>query len=106
MAVDDIRLTTEGDEEHVAAVLPAVAESAVRIIEGRLNMQVSRDDGAIEGQTVAQVSSQRLGKWFGPRLKRLGVKAAAKVKNLGVQFAVGSKRLLRNQVAKGRFEEG
>ena len=103
MMVDDVRLTVEGQEDCVADTLPLVAEDVVSILEGCLNMQVSRDSGAEVGKIVAQASSPRLGKWIRPRLKRLWVNIAAKVKNLGVQFAVGSKRLLGSQVAHSRL---
>ena len=106
MIVDDIRLTAEGTDEIVAAGLLGIVEDAVRILEGQLCMQVSRDDGAVKGKAVVQVSSKLLGKRVGPRLTRFGVNVAGKVKNLGVQFVAGAKRLRRNQVAGSRYVGG
>ena len=69
-------------------------------------MCVSRDVGQVQGKTVVQASSHGLGTNMKPRLTRLGIRVVSKVKNLGVQFAVGGKRGFTNQVAAQRFRAG
>ena len=105
MIVDDIRLLVEGSEECVAKVLPAVAEQAVRVLEGRLCMKVSRDQGDVKGKTVAQTSSKRLSARLHASMHRLGVKLEGKVKNLGVQFTAGANRATSNLVAVARYKK-
>ena len=106
MVVDDIRLAVEGEEGEVAAYLPAIADDAVQVLEGQLNMQVSRDGLGVVGKTVAQASSKRLGVRIGSRLRILGVRVKEKVKNLGVQFAARSVRGRVNNEAVKRYKLG
>ena len=105
MMVDDIKLTVEGREARVAETLPIVADDAVSTLEGCLKMQVSRNVDGEVGKTVVQTSSTNVGRSMRLRLRRLGVNIVRKVKNLGVQFATGSRRL-SNQVSQGRFTAG
>ena len=60
----------------------------------------------MEGKTVAQASSVRLGAGMQMQLNRLGIRVVKKVKNLGVQFVAGGKRSFINQRARDRYKEG
>ena len=101
--VDDIRFAVEGEEEVVARYLPKLAERAVCTLEEDLCMCVSRDSGQVQGKTVAQASSSKLGARIKPRLARLGIRVVSKVKNLGVHFVAGGKRGYANPVSAQRF---
>ena len=104
--VDDIRFVVEGEEEVVAEKLPKLAKRAVLALEEHLHMSVSRDSGHVQGKTVVQASSNKLGAHIRPRVARLGIRVVSKVKNLGVHFVAGGKRGYSNPVAAQRFKAG
>ena len=81
-------------------------EFMIDSLEGKMGMKVSRDSDMKKGKTVAVASSLAVGRAIASRMKRKGIGAQQKVKNLGVDFAAGgTKKKGANDNTMIRYKE-
>ncbi len=104
---DDIRIGVIGEEAEVVEGIKKATTRCLALLEEGLHMQVSRNRGAEKGKTVAMGSSSRLRQKLASKMRKIGINTVAKTKNLGVDFAVGTRagravQLGRWAVARGR----
>ena len=107
MLVDDVRFAVEGPPLKVRKSLLNITSEVVRVIEGDLLMEMSRDKEGKEGKTVGQASCVRMERLLAPGLGKLGIRMKKKVRNLGVDFGVGKVVGRKGtSVFAGRVKEG
>ena len=92
--VDDIALHAVGTEREICSSLVQATDHLVSILEGGLDMQVSRREAwstAGQTKTVTVASSRPLAKSLSTPMRRLGILMKTKAKHLGVEFTPGSR---------------
>ena len=92
--VDDIALHAVGTETEICSGLVQATDHLVSILEGGLDMQVSRREAwstAGQTKTVTVASSRPLAKSLSTPMRRLGILMKTKAKHLGVEFTPGSR---------------
>ena len=92
--VDDVAAHAAGSATQVTIMTASAIEELVDVVEGELDMRVSRRErwsSIGQGKSVATASSQMLARSLSTPMRRLGVQVKKKAKHLGVTIRPGGK---------------